>query len=452
MKVFILSLILSVIYIFVILQIMQFLYYPKIVCENVDLDKSKATRAVSMVATKEHQNVSSKQSVFNLKKESSQNSYQRKVQASSQEIGYNLREIGSNNIYSAKVKENGKRTTESTLKRGFFNVVSVFARLVCLRGSTDGLSHLGASKISQYLPEPHATFASLQLFGQHLQRSKAIEQLFKVTGTLHILVISGSQFQLTAALGLASINKFVTKKQASIFVLLIVWIYVLQLEQTVPVTRAFLSITTALTANLLNRPFNAKLTLLASGIVLFLDDREVLGSISFQLTYLATAAILFIYPIISGVSSQIENLSPNNLSSVIVESLVLDLVVGVTLAPILSYNFGYLTLASLFISPLFAILLPIIFSLVWLLVIFPIVGGMELLHQLIGFGLSVLIEWLFAGLKIVAQIELLQIDLSITRAELLWVWYGFLVLIVSIFHFRKFNNRRSKSFKFASYG
>lgn len=424
------------IYIFILTQIMQYLYIPKTNCEknrgeSVAYEQKRSVNAGFEARAGESWTGSllsddqiclTKNPVVGAK-------------AASPHLA-TRGETSSQSISIANTFQSLKGLIVKAKHESCKNIDSVISWLACTLEEVKTVSNLAGYRIRSLLPEPYAAFATQFMFGKQSQTSKELYQLFKVTGMLDLLVISGFHLQITASLCYASIAKIMSKRQASIFVIFCIWMFMLMLPHSIPVERAVLATTVALTAKMLNRAYNPKLTLIAIALCMAARDLAVLGSLSFQLSFLASAVILWVYPIISGESSKIEEFRQGSLLSMLVESSLLSLVVTLSFAPLLSYYFGYLSLVSLIISPIFSLFLPFIFVVIWILSLFPFEGVWLGLGILLAGTLKGLLEGLFYLMDVGSKIELLSFNYKIESIWPLIGWYFAIAGFVAVNHYK----------------
>ena len=116
-------------------------------------------------------------------------------------------------------------------------------------------------------------------------------------GLQHIMVVSGFHFSLIAAF-IAFILRFFASWKFSIIGLLVgTFCYLLFLGATPSITRAWISVTTLLVGKLCERRANGLNSLGIGLILLILYDPGVCFHLGFQLSFLATGAILLFYPL-----------------------------------------------------------------------------------------------------------------------------------------------------------
>ena len=129
-----------------------------------------------------------------------------------------------------------------------------------------------------------------------------IKERFKAVGLLHTLAISGFHFGWVIFVLSVPLSLIFPKKWSLIVLLFFAWVYLLFLGSSASVSRAFLAITIYLVSILISTvalPLNA---LGLAGVISFLISPYCLFELSFSLSYLATFAILTLYPLISEIT------------------------------------------------------------------------------------------------------------------------------------------------------
>lgn len=141
-------------------------------------------------------------------------------------------------------------------------------------------------------PRTRAFFASMAT-GTIDDRLLAME--FRKLGLGHILAISGFHFALLAALFGFSFRLFLPPKMADLFLLVLLTLYFLYLGSSPSVLRAYVMISLFLLGLLIERRGNPLNLLGAALIIELFHDPLTLTQISFQLSFLATFALLAFY-------------------------------------------------------------------------------------------------------------------------------------------------------------
>lgn len=203
--------------------------------------------------------------------------------------------------------------------------------------------------------------------------------LFTNFGLTHILVISGFHFSLLLLVVCLVLTPLIHKKSLNILLLIGSLAFFLFIGKTPSMLRAFICLCFFLTAKLFNlhiKPLNA---LSLAAIIALIIDPFALFTVSFQLTFLATFAILVCYnPIKKNLQKLLKKrtlIEWQDLSfidkhlylikQILAKALALNIAVLIMTGPALLYHFQIIALNSLiynlFIPPLIILILPALF-------------------------------------------------------------------------------------------
>lgn len=154
--------------------------------------------------------------------------------------------------------------------------------------TVSGLTHV----VNQLLPEPHAGLMVGLLFGTKASLSHDFYDALVITGTLHIIALSGMNVSIIMDMIANSLQWRVGKRGASLIsVAVIVW-FVWFVGPSSTIVRAAIMGTISLLAVIFGRQYWALLSwILAVGIMLLLNFHWI-GEVSFQLSALATLGII----------------------------------------------------------------------------------------------------------------------------------------------------------------
>lgn len=146
------------------------------------------------------------------------------------------------------------------------------------------------SVINSYLPEPHASLLNGIIFGTSLKTSKVFYEELKRVGLLHIVVLSGMNITILAAI-VSTLTGFLNKKISLFLTIGIIIIFILFVGAKPPIIRAgFMGILTLLTI-LYGKRSLVLYSLFLSALLIFIFWPEWIKTISFQLSYGATLGI-----------------------------------------------------------------------------------------------------------------------------------------------------------------
>jgi competence protein ComEC len=278
-------------------------------------------------------------------------------------------------------------------------------------------------KIEKNIPSPEAGLVSGLLLGGDDMLSKEWQEKFSVTGMTHIVAVSGYNVTIIAEyLMLTGIFLGLWRKKAFWFAVAGIVIFITMIGLPSSGVRAGVMGTLLLWAAKNGRLANSQNAIIFSAVVMLLINPLILRyDVGFQLSFLATLGIVYLYPIF-------ENLIvKRNKVFGITEIFCLTMAAQIFVLPIILFNFGNLSL----ISPLANVL------------ILPIVP----LAMLLGF-LAATVAFIFEPLAIVfswlaylpLKYETLVIDFlagfqySAVEARLSWwglsVWYIILAVVV----------------------
>lgn len=213
------------------------------------------------------------------------------------------------------------------------------------------LRRAARASIQRILPEPQAGLLAGILLGQkRALPSEAMDQ-FNATGISHIVVISGWNIAVLAALVARACGPWLGRRGAGIASILGVWTYVWFVGLEPPVVRAGLTGTLALLALLLHRTALALNSLAAAGMAMTLWRPFLLWDASFQLSFAATLGLIaFASPLEAAVRRWLARRLPEDLAARLVawanEPLLVSLAAQIMVLPLLLHGFGRLSLVA----------------------------------------------------------------------------------------------------------
>ncbi|KKQ24134.1 MAG: ComEC/Rec2-related protein [Candidatus Roizmanbacteria bacterium GW2011_GWC2_37_13] len=148
------------------------------------------------------------------------------------------------------------------------------------------------SIINNYLPEPQASLLNGILFGINLKPTKIFYEQLKIVGLLHIIVLSGMNITILAAI-ISSLTSFFSKRVSIMITILMIILFILFVGPKAPIIRAGLMGSLTLVAILTGRKNFVLYSLFLSLIFIAIVFPRWLTSISLFLSYGATFGIVF---------------------------------------------------------------------------------------------------------------------------------------------------------------
>jgi competence protein ComEC len=208
--------------------------------------------------------------------------------------------------------------------------------------------------LARALPEPQGSLAQGILLGLRGNIPDSLNQAFSRTGTAHILAISGLNISIIMVMFL-SLGILVFGRQCSTYIwlaLVATWLYVLLAGMNPPVIRAAIMGSLFLIAEYLGRQGSAIIALAFAAAVMVGIQPQLLWSVSFQLSFLAMAGLIFFYPYFQtwgrkGVTLLFKNrekIVPT--ASIITDGFAATLAAIVAVGPLIAYNFGVVSLVG----------------------------------------------------------------------------------------------------------
>ncbi len=212
-----------------------------------------------------------------------------------------------------------------------------------------------AASLARALPEPQGSLAQAILLGLRGNIPDSLSEAFSRTGTAHLLAISGLHMSIIIAI-LLSLGTIVFGRQRSLYIWLALgftWLYALLAGMHPPVVRATIMGTLFMIAVYLGRQGSAIIALAFAAAVMVGIEPGLLWTVSFQLSFLAMAGLVLLYPYfqawgrkgVARISGNRQTLAAagNMITGVFAASLAAT----VAVAPLIAYNFGILSLVGL---------------------------------------------------------------------------------------------------------
>jgi len=272
-------------------------------------------------------------------------------------------------------------------------------------------------QIAKFLPSPKAELLSGILLGQDGKLPVGLQLALRDTSTLHIVVASGQNLSMVAGF-FFFLSGVIKRKNAIILSFLAVVFYVLLTGAQLPVLRAAIMVTLAFIAEIMGRERDGVWVLIATAGLMLLVNPTWIGSLSFQLSVLATFGVVVVSPIF------LEKLK--RVPSLISQDIAVSFGAQLMVLPIIAQNFHQISLVAL----------PTNLLVLWT-VPFLMIGGAVLL--LVSF--IPLLGWIVTGLLNILLsyfIYVVEFFGSMPFAwqfigEQLWVvWVGYYLIIFAI--------------------
>ena len=210
--------------------------------------------------------------------------------------------------------------------------------------------------LAEVLPEPQASLAQGIILGIRSNIPLSLKDAFVRTGTAHILAISGVNLSIVAGM-LLSIGIWLLGRRRYTYVwlaLTIIWFYALLTGMHAPVVRGTIMASLFLLAELLGRQRSAVTSLVFAGAIMVGISPQILWDASFQLSFLAMAGLIFLFPPLRALGRKTVNATLGEdgavirLANIITDSFSVTLAAIIASWPVIAHYFGIISFVGPF--------------------------------------------------------------------------------------------------------
>ncbi len=159
--------------------------------------------------------------------------------------------------------------------------------------------------ITLLLPEPHASLLNGILLGIESDIPEEVLEDFSTTGATHVLVISGANFAILAAIFLLIGRRFLGERWGSLLAILMILLYALLVGGEPPVLRAAFMGLLGVWALLVRRTTVALNTLAFAVLVMTACQPGQLYDVGFQLSTMATLGLIVLVGPLTGLAGRV---------------------------------------------------------------------------------------------------------------------------------------------------
>jgi len=300
-----------------------------------------------------------------------------------------------------------------------------------------------AETLAEVLPEPQASLAQGVILGIRGNIPQEVRDDFSRSGTAHLLAISGLHLGIMAGI-LLGVGLWLFGRRYYLYVWLAlgaVWLYTVITGMNPPVVRGAIMASLFLFAEALGRQRSGMVALTFAAAVMVGVHPYILGDASFQLSFLAMAGLVFIFPILrdwgrSAVARALgEEGAPAAAANVVVDTFSATLGAVIAIWPVVAYYFGIISL----VGPLATFLaLPALPGVIVTGVLAAVVGLASLaVAQVIGW-----LAWLFLSYTILVvgglgSSSLSSVGVDSIHPAFIWGYYPVLAAAIWWNSYRK---------------
>lgn len=231
---------------------------------------------------------------------------------------------------------------------------------------------------SHYLDNRHAALARALILGDRRGLKESTYDVFRQSGTAHLLAISGLHISFLALTIYVILKKAFTGYILIAVLALVLLAYNFLLGPGASIMRATIWVLATAAADSWHRRFSREYVLCVSFMLVSISNPSFLMEAGFWLSFAAMAGIVFIYPSVKKILAAFK-LPKRVLDNYITSSILITVSIQLACGPLLLYYFGSLPLISpisnLAVLPFFYMLILTLFLASALCIIWPPAGG-----------------------------------------------------------------------------
>ncbi|MGH2621595.1 MAG: ComEC/Rec2 family competence protein [Anaerolineales bacterium] len=244
-------------------------------------------------------------------------------------------------------------------------------------------------------PDPEASLLAGILLGIESGIDSEVREAFNVTGTTHIIAISGFNLTVLAGLVISLFGRWFGMRRGAVAAAIAILVYTLLVGADAAVVRAAIMGGLALLARYLGRQAHALASLSAAAVAMSLLNPQVLWDVGFQLSFAATLGlVLYADPIKRGfvrlASHWVQPERAAAWAGPVGDYLLFTLAAQLTTLPLTALHFRRLSLVALVANPIILPAQPLLMMLGGLAVLAGLIW--QPIGQLLAF-----VAWPFAA-------------------------------------------------------
>ncbi len=300
-----------------------------------------------------------------------------------------------------------------------------------------------AQNLVEVLPEPQASLAQGVVLGIRGNIPQELRDDFSRSGTAHILAISGLHLGIMAGI-LLGVGLWLFGRRHYLYVWLAlgaVWLYTIITGMNPPVVRGAIMASLFLFAEALGRQRSAMVALTLAAAVMVGVHPYILGGASFQMSFLAMAGLVFIFPVLRDLGRRVvtrvlgEEGAFVSLSNVVVDTVSATLGAIIAVWPVVAYYFGIISL----VGPLATFLaLPALPGIIVTGALAGVVGLASLaVAQAIGWLAWLFLSYLLLVVSGLGSSPVSSVEVESINPVLVWGYYLVLAAAIWLNSYRK---------------
>ncbi len=241
-----------------------------------------------------------------------------------------------------------------------------------------------ASQVLQRIfPAPESDLLAGILLGDDSGLSSTLDEAFRVTGTSHIIAISGFNIAILAGIFVNGFSRWFGRKWGAWIAIVVIVAYTILVGGSAAVVRAAIMGALGIWGGLSGRRQNGVNSLGLAALLMCLFDPHTPWDVGFQLSFMATLGlVLYAQPVEAAftrwAAKKMGDSVAKMLASPVADYVLFTLIAQVITLPVMAYHFGSISALALLANPLILPPQPLVM----------ILGGLALLGGLISLPLG----------------------------------------------------------------
>ena len=295
----------------------------------------------------------------------------------------------------------------------------LYKKIFTLKEKLSSLIDLGMS-------EPESSLARPIVFGGQQGVEQGTKQDFQRLGLTHIMAVSGFNVSILAAIVMAVLLAIGLSRQRAFYMAVIfLAAYIVLVGLPASAMRAGLMgflVLWALKLGRLNKITNS--LVLTAVVMLLINPKLLRDDVGFQLSFLAIAGLVYVYPIFEALWEKIKLPKLKGVS----DALLITLAAQVFTLPVLAYNFSQISLIAPLANLAVLWVLPILTILI--LIALPLSALLPGLSFIFFLPSLILTKYILTAVKYMAKIPYGYIEINYVPYGLIIIYYFVAIFIV----------------------
>jgi ComEC/Rec2-related protein len=193
------------------------------------------------------------------------------------------------------------------------------------------------------LPPKESSLIKGLILGTKSSLDPEFYSALKKTGTIHVVVASGSNVSLFAGAIIFMMTPYLSKRKTLLVALLVVWCYVFLIGGQPPIVRAALFASIGFVGQIFGKEINVIKVLGLVGAIMLLVNPPWIFDVGFQLSFAATVSLLLFSTYFTKITEKLKKIK---IPEIMRKDLATTLAAQVLVTPILFFNFGQISFMS----------------------------------------------------------------------------------------------------------